>query len=133
MKVLEKYLSFLFLVILLMGFSSPAASQATAPSQIKAEISRLQKSLKDTPIADKNFAEVPSMVDGTLKTAIEAVNSGQLYLALEKLGQAESLLQGVKRAADKAEVEKGGFPVFESQWNAVSLHLTALDNDAHNK
>ena len=111
----------------------PSAAQDKAASQIKAEISRLQQSLKDTPIADKNFAEVPSMVEGTLKAATDAVNAGQLYLALEKVGQAESLLQGAHRASAKDEVEKGGFPAFESQWKTVSLRLNTADKDAHAK
>jgi len=41
------------------------------------------------------------------------------------------LLQGARSAADKAEIEKGGLPAFESQWGKASLRLTALDKDAH--
>ena len=133
MKVHGKCLTLFLLLNVLTGISVPATAQTTAPAQIKAEISRLQQSLKDAPIADKNFAEVPSMVEGTLKATNDAVNAGQLYLALEKLGQAESLLHGVQRAADKTEVEKGGLPAFQSQWNKASLRLTALDKDAHAK
>jgi hypothetical protein len=128
-----KCLTLLLLLNVLTGIGVPSTTQTTAPSQIKAEISRLQQSLKDTPIADKNFAEVPSMVEGTLKAATEEVNAGQLYLALEKLGQAESLLHGARRASAKGEVEKGGLPAFESQWKTVSLRLNTADKDAHAK
>jgi hypothetical protein len=109
------------------------ATPKDAASQIKAEIARLQELMKDQPIVDKDFAEVPNMVNATLKAANNAAKAGQIYLALEKLGQAEDLLQGARRAASKAEVEKGGYPAFESQWKAVSVRLIALDKDAHSK
>jgi hypothetical protein len=116
-------------LLILSSLSLPA--QDSAPSQIKSEIGRLQQSMKDRPIADKDFAQLASMVDGTLRTADAALSSGQPYLALEKLGQAQDLLRGARAAADKAEVEKGGLPAFQSQWNKASLRLTALDKEAH--
>jgi hypothetical protein len=125
----------LLAVSLLLGLfvAGLAVAAKDAAAQIKAEIARLQELMKDQPIVDKEFAEVPNMVNATLKSAGDAANAGQIYLALERLGQAEDLLQGARRAASKAEVEKGGYPAFESQWKAASLRLTALDKDAHSK
>ena len=122
--------------LLLLGvFLAPSLPVAAkdAASQIKAEIGRLQQLTKDLPGGDKDFAEVPNMLNATLKAANDAANAGQIYLALERLGQAENLLYGARRAASKAEVEKGGYPAFESQWKTVSLRLTALDKEAHAK
>lgn len=131
MTILGRLLSFLLIASLFAAFGLPLAAQAGAASQIKAEIGRLQKSLNDKPLADKDLADLSSMVNGSLKAASDAANAGLIYLALEKLGQAEDLLQGARRAASKAEVEKGGYPAFESQWKTVSLRLDALDKDAH--
>ena len=132
MNVYRKLLTSLLLFCSLLAAGLPATAKDAA-SQIKAEIARLQLLMKDQPIVDKDFAEVPNMVNATLTAATDAANAGQVYLALEKLGQAEDLLYGVRRAALKAEVEKVGYPAFESQWKAVSLCLTALDKEAHAK
>jgi hypothetical protein len=110
---------------------SPTSAQNSASSQVTAEIARLQQSLKDKPIADSELKDLASMITDALKLAENAANAGQLYLSLERLGQAEDLLQGARFAADKADVEKGGLPAFESRWGKASLHLTALDKDAH--
>ncbi len=126
-----KLFSLLLFLGLLTSSRFAVAAQDAAASQIKAEIGRLQKSLNDRPVADKDLADLSNMVTGTLKAANDAAHSGQIYLALEKLGQAEDLLQGARRAAWKADVEKGGYPAFESQWKTVSLRLDALDKDAH--
>ncbi len=113
------------------ALSLSAFAKDSATSQIKAEIARLEQSIKDQPVTDKDFAPIATMGEGALKAASAAINSGQLYLALEKLGQAEDLLQGARTAADKTAVEKGGLPAFQSQWGKVSLRLTALDKEAH--
>ena len=109
----------------------PAVAQNSANSQIKAEIARLQRSIKDKPVTDKDLAPIATMAEDALKAASAAINSGQMYLALEKLGQTKDLLEGARKAADKAEVEKGGLPAFQSQWGNVSLRLTALNEEAH--
>ncbi len=132
MKVHRK----LFLLLPVLGalaLSFPAAANDSATSQIKTAIARLQQSIKDKPVTDKDFAPIATMAQDALKASAAAIDSGQLYLALEKLGQAEDLLQGARTAADKAEVEKGGLSAFQSQWNKVSLRLTALDKEAHAK
>lgn len=120
---LRQFLSLhiLFLLIPLGGFA-----QDLAP--IKAELARLQHSLKEQPIADK---DLNSAVGDAIKLSSDSVNSGQLFLGLEKLAEAEELLQGSRRAADNAAVEKGGFPAFDAEWGKVSLRLAALDKEAH--
>ena len=118
---------------LLLILSPWAAAQTSASSQIKAEIERLQRSIQDQPVTDKDFAPVAQGAGEQLKAASVAVNSGHLYLALEKLGLAQDLLQGARAGADNAEVVKGGLSAFQSRWNKVSLRLTAEDKDAHSR
>lgn len=131
MKVHLK-LSFLLVTFGLVAWLAfPARAEDAAASQIKAEIARLHQSLKDKPIADKDAAQAASAADGALRASYAAADAGQLYLALEKLGQAEDLLYGARSLADKTEVEKGGMPAFQSKWGKVSLRLTALDKEAH--
>lgn len=116
---------------IVIAFSLSCAAQDSAASQIKAEIARLRQSIKDKPITDKDFSQVATMAEDTLKAASAAINAGNTYLALERLGQAQDLLQGARTVAnDKAEVEKEGLPAFQKQWNKASLRLTALDKDA---
>jgi len=110
-----------------------SAAKNDVTPQIKSEIDRLQESLKAKPITDKDAIQIAAMADGALKAASAAISSGQLYLALEQLGRAEDLLHAARRMDDKAEVEKGGLPAFQAQWNKVSLQLTAFDKEAHSQ
>ena len=129
MKTLLKHIAIWFLLLI----SSALLSPAQDVSQVKAEIARLQQSLKDSPITGKDFEGLNSAVADLLKGANDALAAGHFYLGLEKLGQAENLLQGAHRAADTAAVDKGGLPAFEADWGKVSLRLTALDKDAHSR
>jgi len=104
-----------------------------ASSQIKSEIARLEISVKDHPLSDPDLKSIAPMVADSLKSTSDALNSGRFYLALEKLGQAEDLLQGARVAADKSDVETNGLPAFESRWGKASVKLTALDKDAHSR
>src|SRR5690242_20190250 len=79
------------------GFLVAFANGQDPGAQIKAEIERLQQSLKERPIADKDFGDIASMAGSTLKASADARDGGQLYLSLEKLGQGEDLL-GAARA-----------------------------------
>ena len=123
----------LFLTYFLIALLGSLVAEETATSQIKSEITRLQQSLKAKPIAGKDATQIAGAADGALTAASAALDAGQIYLALEKLGQAEDYLQAARRMDDKAEVEKGGLPAFQSQWNKVSLRLAAFDRDAHAK
>ncbi len=131
MKLVPARLHLILILGVVAALASPLACQSSPSPQIKGEIARLQQSLKDNPISGKDLEQLGTMVSDSLKSASDAANAGQLYLSLEKLGQTEDLLHGARPAADKAEVEKGGLAAFESQWGKVSLHLTALDKDAH--
>ena len=122
-----------FLTYLLIALLGSLVSEETATSQIQSEITRLQQSLKAKPIADKGAAQIADAAEGALKAASAALDAGQIYLALEKLGQAEDYLQAARRMDDKGEVEKGGLPAFQSQWNKVSLRLAAFDKEEHAK
>ncbi len=122
-----------FLALTIFG-ALPALISGQDPNpQIKAEIERLQHSLKEKPVSDADFASVNSMVDDALKGAIEALNSGKLYLGLEKLLQAEDLLQGARILEEKSEAVKSGFPAFESEWEKASKNLAALDQEARQR
>jgi len=125
--------SLLLVLSLLLTFSLCVSAQDSATSQIKAEIARLQQSAKEKPVTNKDFAPIANEAENALKAASGAIDSGQLYFALEKIGQADDLIQGARAAADKSEVEKGGLPAFQSQWGKVSLRLTALDGEAHTR
>ena len=98
---------------------------------MKAEISRLEQSRKQNPISEKNFAELFSNVGDILRDARNVLEEGHVYLSLEKLGQAEDLLQGARRGVDRGPVQKGGFEAYQAEWGKVSVRLTALDKDAH--
>src|SRR4051812_38043611 len=131
MTLLPARLRFILIFAIVTAFTSPLASQSSPISQVKAEIARLQQSLKDHPLSGQDSQQLATMANDALKAASDAADAQQFYLSLEKLGQAEDLFQGARSASNKAEVEKGGLAAFESQWAKVSLHLTALDKDAH--
>ena len=122
----------LFALTVFGALTSPAAGQ-DGKSQIKAEIDRLQQSLKEKPITDADYAPISSMASQSLQGAAEALDSGKLYVSLEKLLQAEDFLQGARFPVEKTEAVKSGLPAFEAEWNKVSQILTAYDREVHQK
>jgi hypothetical protein len=126
-------LSKFFLALIIFGALPILISAQDPKPQIKAEIERLQHSLKEKPVSDPDFASVNSMVDDALKSAVEALNSGKLYLSLEKLLQAEDLLQGARVIEEKSDAVKSGFPAFEEEWEKASKNLAALDKEARQR
>lgn len=108
--------------------AAPAAGQDAA-SQIRSEIQRMQRSLKEQPLTGSDFGDAASTIEGLLKAADGALGAGQLYLSLEKLGQASDFLQGVRTNIDRADAVKSGLPAFELEWNNVSRKLGALDQE----
>lgn len=105
-----------------------AGSSPNASSQVKAEIERLQQSLKDKSVADPDLPDIDKMLADGLKGASEALSSGRLYLSLEMLGREWDLYSGAMAIVDgKAEVSKGGLPAFDTVWNQASLRVTSLD------
>jgi len=132
MRIASRLCKFVFALTLFEALPLRASAQDPNP-QIKAEIERLQHSLKGKPVSDPDFASVNSMVDEALKGAVEALNSGKLYLSLEKLLQAEDLLQGARVIEEKSEAVRSGLPAFEAEWEKASKNLAALDQDARQR
>jgi hypothetical protein len=125
---------FKFLLALAMfGAWTSLACRQEAKSQIKSEIERLRQSLREKPISIPDFPGINSAVGGALNAAAEALNSGKLYFSLEKLLQAEDLLQGARVVADKTEAVKSGFPAFEAEWEKASRNLNTLNEETRKK
>lgn len=107
----------------------PAMAQ-DAPSQIRAEIQRLQRSLKDQPLAMQGMPSANSDTERDLKSALDALDAGHLYVGLETLLRVEDFLQGARFAAERgAEIKKGGMPAFQATWDKQSLELTAFHRE----
>jgi hypothetical protein len=121
------------LALALFGVLASLAADQDAKSQIRAEIDRLQRSLKEKPVTDPDYAPVSSMASQSLQGAAAALNSGKLYLSLEMLLQADDFLQGARFPVEKAEAVKSGLPAFEAEWERVSLILTAYDHEVRQK
>ncbi|HEY6253181.1 MAG TPA: hypothetical protein VI685_24755 [Candidatus Angelobacter sp.] len=119
--------------LLIVPALSVSAQDASSQIQIKAEIERLQQSLKSQPISNPDLPEANSIIGDGLKDASAALAAGRLYLSLEKLGQAEDFLQGARNLEEKTEVIKESLPAFESEWGKASVQLTALDKSARQK
>lgn len=107
----------------------PAHAQAAA-AQVRAEIERCQRALKDKPITDSDFAPIATMAGDALRAASESAKARRLYLSLEQLETGEDLLRGAQVGAQKAEVVRGGLTAFESKWRAANRMLTKLDQQA---
>ncbi|HEV7551671.1 MAG TPA: hypothetical protein VGP65_08315, partial [Candidatus Angelobacter sp.] len=110
-----------------------AAWAQDAIAQSKAEVERLQQSLKEKPIAIPDIPDLNSEIEGNLTGAASALAAGQLYLGLEALGRAEDHMHGARTLEAKADAIKDSLPVFDSEWGNASLELTALDKSARQK
>ena len=122
------------LLLLATVVAAPAqgASSQNATYKIKAEIARLQQSLKERPISNPDFPEIGKRLEEGLDGANAAVTAGYIYLALERLGQTEDLLYGIRAIDEKAETVKS-LPAYEAEWNKVSLELTAFETTARTR
>jgi hypothetical protein len=109
------------------------ASAQDAAAQTKVEIQRLQQLLKDKPIAIPNIPDLNSEIEGNLTGAASALTAGRLYLSLEGLGRAEDHMHGARTLEAKADAINDSLPAFESEWNKVSMQLTALDKSARGR
>ncbi|HUI40673.1 MAG TPA: hypothetical protein VL523_01775 [Terriglobia bacterium] len=110
----------------------PASAQ-DATSQIKAEIVRLQQSLKTKPASLPDLPRVSTMIGNSLTAAAASLSAGRLYLSLEQLGQATDLLHGVRAYIDKADAVKSGLPAYETEWEKANVEITAVDAKAAEK
>jgi len=88
------------------------AQEGTA--RIQAEIERLRQSFPEK----FEPANVKTATDDLLKASSSALQSVNVYLSLEKLGQAADYLQGARAALEKSDA-------FESEWAAASRALEA--------
>jgi hypothetical protein len=122
----------MLIVSFCLALNLPAADP-DAVTQVKAEIARLQQSLKDKPVVNPDIPELGNMVGGSLTNAGSALDSGRLYQSLEGLAQATDLLHAARTIDDKTETVKSGMPAFEQEWNKVSLEITALDQKARQR
>ena len=132
MLILSK-LCKLFLALTLLGALSSLATAQNPKSQIKAEIDRLKQSLRENPLKNPDFPDIQSTVTGSVNAASEALDSGNLYLALERLLQAEDLFHGAHAVVDKTDAVKSSFPAFEAEWKKASQNLNALNGEARKK
>lgn len=134
--MLARYASVLripwILVILSLTLCDICLAQ-NSTDQIKAEIARLQQSLKDEPITSPAFPEISGNIQNSLGSADSALAAGLPYAALEKLGQANDLLQGVRLVVAKSDAVKGGLPAFEAEWTKANLELTSADTTARER
>jgi hypothetical protein len=102
-------------------------------AQTKAEIERLQQSLKENPIQSPDLADLGKRIEQRLKDAESARSAGRLYLGLENLGQAEDYFHAVRTIEAKADAIKDNLPAFEAEWSKASLEYAALDKQAHQR
>jgi hypothetical protein len=126
-----RLIGFSFVAFLLVA--SVAAWAQDAIAQSKAEVERLQQSLKEKPIAIPDIPDLNSEIEGNLTGAASALAAGQLYLGLEALGRAEDHMHGARTLEAKADAIKDSLPAFESEWGKASVQLTALDKSARGK
>src|SRR5215471_6673347 len=119
------------LLILLLIAALPVSAQ-NASTQIKAEIERMQESLKSKPISNPDLPNANSIIGNGLSDSSAALAAGRVYLSLEKLAQAEDFLQGV-RSVDQKAAAIDSLPAFESEWEKASVQLTALDKSARQR
>ena len=122
MRINSSFVRFL-VALSLLGTLPPASPAQDAKSQLRSEIGRLQQSLKEKPISDPDFASLGPSIEADLASAARALDSGQLYLSLERLLQAEDLLEGARFISEKSAAVKTGYPAFEAEWKNVSQNL----------
>jgi hypothetical protein len=118
------------IAVLSLIIALPAAGQDTTV-ELRAEIDRLQQSLKQKPVESTILPGMAPMIQNALKGASDALSAGQIYLSLERLSSAFDLLGGVRAVVDNSEaVRAGGMPAFETKWNQTSMVLAALEKES---
>ena len=120
-------------LLAILVLATAMAGSQEASSSVKAEIERLRQSLKDTPVSNPDMPNLPSAIEARLKDAAAAQAEGRLYLSLERLGEAEDYLHGLRAVDEKAAAIKDSLPAYESEWGKASLQLTALDKSARQR
>lgn len=123
----------LMLVLMMLGALTSHAAPQDPKSQIRAEIERLTSSLKERPIADADYAPIATIAGQSLNAAGDALDSGNIYLSLEKLLQAEDSLQGARFPVERTEIVKSSLPAFEAEWKKVSQTINGYDQELRQK
>lgn len=104
------------------GILLAAVCLAAAPDagrQIRDEIQRLERSLEARPITDPRLKDMAPQVSSTLKSATAALDLGRSWLALERLGQAAGMLEGLRAAG-------GDGAGFEQAWKDANTRVAAI-------
>lgn len=109
-----------------------AANQSPAV-QLAAEIQRIERAWKEISLADPSIASLASSSRASLKAAGESLQSGRLYLAIERLTQATDLYHGARAVVERTEKVTNGLPAFETEWGKASLDLVALAREVQSK
>jgi hypothetical protein len=130
-KLLVRLTALSFAALLLIANIEAFAQDAAAKT--KAEVERLQQSLKEKPIQSPDLADLAKRIEQSLKDAESARAAGRLYLGLENLGQAEDYFQAVRTIEAKAEAIKDDLPAFEAEWGKASLEYASLDKQARQR
>ena len=128
---LARFIALCFATFLFVANAKASAQDAAA--QTKAEIERLQQSLKENPIQSPDLADLAKGIDQRLKDAESARSAERLYLGLENLGQAEDYFQAVRTIEAKADAIKDNLPAFEAEWGKATLEYAALDKQARQR
>jgi hypothetical protein len=118
---------------LLLSLANAKAFAQDASAQIKAEIARLNQSLKDKPVSIPDIPDLSSEIETNLKEASAAQSAGWLYQSLLRLGEAENYVQGARLMEAKAGAIQDSMPAFEAEWGKASIQLTALEKSARAK
>ena len=132
MRIVPRLLKPLLALTLLGALPFLAFAQDPKP-QIKAEIDRLKQSLQEKPLKNPDFPDIQSMVTSAVNAAAEALDSGNVYLALERLLQAEDLFEGAHAVVDKTDTVNSSLPAFEAEWEKASQNLNSLNDEARRK
>lgn len=95
----------------------------TARDEITKQIAQLRQEAAALPSLEeaKGFKQD---VPVALLSAKRALSAGRIYLALDRLQQARSLLRGGQAMLGKPNILKGGLRAFEDEWRHASTSLT---------
>jgi len=106
------------------GAPDPAKSSDPA-ARVQAEIASLRRSIEEKPIEGPMAEGLAPGITGALDASTTALDAGRLYLSLQGLQRAESLLHAARFTAEKEDAVASGLPAFESEWAEVSRALEA--------
>jgi hypothetical protein len=107
-----------------------AAEDGNATAKIAKEIERIERAWKEAPPPGSGMDGLMSGSQASLKSAREALDAGRIYVALERLAQAEDLLGGFREVAGKTEAVTSGLPAFEVEWSKANSAVAGLSRDA---